>query len=183
MHFIYNDYELLYIYKYYNCEISYNILVNKYKPFIFKTIKRFYLDKRYISEFFQEGLVSLNKAIQSFSEIYNKTFLKYFELLLIREFINYKNNNVNIYYLIDEDNYEIKDNSKDLLKEEVIGYGIEENLSKLDREIDRIIYKEYFINNLSIKKISEKYHINIKKIYNTIYKLKVILGLKSIDKR
>ena len=41
--------------------------------------------------FTKEGLIVLHKAVMTFKDTYNKTFMRYFETILERKFINLAN--------------------------------------------------------------------------------------------
>lgn len=82
----YNDFELLYLIKE-NCDIALDIMFQKYIPLINSRIKSFNIKKRNRDDFFQEGLICLHKAISTYREDKNKTFTRYFDLILQRRFI------------------------------------------------------------------------------------------------
>mgnify|MGYP000909807808 FL=1 len=93
----YNDFELLYLIRE-NCDIALDIMFQKYIPLINARIKTFHIKKRNRDDFFQEGLICLHKAISTFREDKNKTFTRYFDLILQRRFIQIlKKENKNFY--------------------------------------------------------------------------------------
>ena len=80
----YNDYELIYLVQCHYDQTSLKIIFDKYKAFIYKVA----LSKRIYSLSLEDlvhlGLVSLKTAIESYSELFNKTFMRFFELIYIR---------------------------------------------------------------------------------------------------
>lgn len=163
-----------------NCDIAYKIMMDKYKFFILKKIRKFYIIERFHDDFLQEGFVTLNKAIYSFSDVFNKTFLRYFELLLERDFFKIKNSS---YYKNNElvsEFLDIEDRNIDIINEEITLYKQKELGLEFNKEIDKVVYINYFLLNYDVSYIREKYNYTTKKIYNSIYKIKDILR-KSID--
>ena len=82
----YNDYELLYLIQEMDDE-ALDIMLKKYIPLIKARIKAFRIKKSSQEDFLQEGLLVLNKAIQRFNPDSKKTFTRYFDMILQRQFI------------------------------------------------------------------------------------------------
>lgn len=103
----------------------------------------------------------LHKAIISFNEAKNKTFTRYFELILKRRF----------WALLKRlPKYVIKDipeiqGSYILRETEIV---IPDLKSKLELDI----FEMYFVNNESISDISKKRGYKVKQIYNAIYRIR-----------
>lgn len=114
----YNDYELLYLIAE-NNEFALEIMFEKYLNLISKRIDLFKIQNRFIEDFMQEGLITLNKAIYKFNDKYKKTFTRYFDELLQWRFMEILRRekeyfyNVNLvedmHYLADENNFYKKD--------------------------------------------------------------------------
>lgn len=96
----YNDYELLYLIQE-NCDIALDIMFKKYVPLIKSRIRSFHIKEWNKEDFFQEGLISLYKAITTFREDKNKTFTKYFDLILQRKYIQILRKESNNFYNVD----------------------------------------------------------------------------------
>jgi RNA polymerase sporulation-specific sigma factor len=96
----YNDYELLYLIRE-NCEVALDIMFSKYVPLIKSRIRSFHIKEWNKEDFFQEGLISLYKAITTYREDKNKTFNKYFDLLLQRRYIQILRKESNNFYNVD----------------------------------------------------------------------------------
>ena len=82
----YNDYELLYLISE-NNDWALDIMFQKYIPLIKARIRSFKIKYWNYDDFFQEGLIMLHRAIQTFNPESRKTFNKYFDLILQRKFI------------------------------------------------------------------------------------------------
>ena len=98
--FQYNDYELLYLIQE-NCDIALDIMYQKYVPLIYSRIRSFHIKEWNKEDFFQEGLISLHRAITTFREDKNKTFTKYFDLILQRKYIQILRKESNNFYNVD----------------------------------------------------------------------------------
>lgn len=80
-----NDYELLYLISEMN-DYAFEILCMKYAPMIKRRFKDLGISQRYYDDFFQEGLIMLNKAVKTYKVTSIKSFNKYFDLILQRKF-------------------------------------------------------------------------------------------------
>lgn len=96
----YNDFELLYLIRE-NCDFALDIMFRKYIPLINSRIKSFNIKHWNRDDFFQEGLICLHKAISTFREDKNKTFTKYFDLILQRHFMQILRKESNNFYNVD----------------------------------------------------------------------------------
>ncbi|MGI6787493.1 MAG: sigma-70 family RNA polymerase sigma factor [Acholeplasmataceae bacterium] len=156
-----NDYELIYLVQNHQDGIALDFLFEKYKLLIWKYIHQYNVPYYEQEDFFQEGLLMLHKAIISFNEAKNKTFTRYFELILKRRF----------WALLKRlPKYVIKDipeiqGSYILRETEIV---IPDLKSKLELDI----FEMYFVNNESISDISKKRGYKVKQIYNAIYRIR-----------
>jgi len=96
----YNDYELLYLI-YENDDTALDIMFQKYTPLIKARIRGFRIKPWNYEDFLQEGLLVLNKAIQTFNPETKKTFNKYFDLILQRKFIQILRKESHHFYDVD----------------------------------------------------------------------------------
>ena len=83
----YNDNELLYLIAE-NDDDAKNILINKYKPLIYKYAKKISKNLNEIDDYIQEGLLCVIKAINTFKDNYPFSFNNYLNILLKRKFID-----------------------------------------------------------------------------------------------
>lgn len=156
-----NDYELIYLVQNHQDGIALEFLFKKYKLLIWKYIHQYQVPYYEQDDFFQEGLVMLIKAVNRFDEAKNKTFTRYYELILTRRFwallkklpkyITAEIHDVPGEYILEDKEYDAPN---------------------LKSEIELIIYDLYFIKNEKIKDISQKTGYRIKQIYNAIYRIK-----------
>lgn len=157
-----NDYEIIYMIKYDHDEYALAFMIKKYEKFIWKKIHSMYVHDEEKIDFFQESLILLNKAIQTFDESYNKTFTRYFELILIRKLIALK-----------------KETKQYILRESSFFYQLESpetQTEKLELSFEdhnkQIVYQYYFENKRSIEYISQTLQLTKKQVYNIIYQIK-----------
>lgn len=162
-----NDYELLYLIKEGN-EKAYWLFLKKYEPFIVKLSKRFY--SIYDDDFLYDGYLILNEAINKYDEKYNKTFYKFFELLLARYYCKFirKSSMENValneyYYRLTLSKRRSYDERVELAKGEI--YNIKDELLKN-------IILEYIYSDQTITTICKKYNYNVKNVYNKLYEIK-----------
>jgi RNA polymerase sporulation-specific sigma factor len=114
-------------------------------------------------DFFQEGILTLYKAVETFDESKNKTFTRYFELILRRHFYHliYK---LPKYMLYEDSNF-------------MSCFGYEEQKDDIDlidscSKFEKYIYQYYFIEKKAVQKISDELSCEPKKIYNAIFRIK-----------
>ena len=164
-----NDYELIYLVQNHQDGIALEFLFNKYKLLIWKYIHMYQVPYYEREDFFQEGILMLHKAVIRFDESKNKTFTRYFELILKRRF----------WALLKRlPKYVIKD-----IPEIAGSYIIEEReveIIDLKSEIELNVYKMYFVDQESIKTISKKTGYKVKRIYNAIYRIREKINNKKL---
>lgn len=167
----YNDFYLIYLIKEMHCEVSLKILFEKYSVYIKKKISSFKIKGLDYDDFFQEGLICLNKAIEHFDQTYKKTFFKYFDVVLTRRFINLKNNLINKQCSYLDYDYDCFDKNTDIISESVVEYSVREYSNKLN-DNEKKVFIKYFILEESIDKISKDLNWNRKKTYNLLFKIR-----------
>jgi|SRR5690625_2818653 len=156
----YNDYELIYLAKTVNCEAAINCLVKKYKNMVYKFVHLYFVKESDYDDYYQEALIMLFKAIDTFDERYNKTFTRYYELLLRRRVLYLKNR---------EPKYELHDDF-DMYKDD---YCLDDNFEIEGlSELEEKVFNRYFVKNQSIAFIAECENKSSKQIYNAIYRIK-----------
>ncbi|MGD9887084.1 MAG: LuxR C-terminal-related transcriptional regulator [Bacilli bacterium] len=96
----YNDYELLYLINE-NDDLALDIMFQKYIPLIKTRIRGFKIKYWNYEDFFQEGLIMLHRAIQTFNPDSRKTFNKYFDLILQRKFMQILKKESHHFYNVD----------------------------------------------------------------------------------
>jgi RNA polymerase sporulation-specific sigma factor len=157
-----NDYEIIYLIKDHFHEDAFAFMLKKYEKFIWKNIHLLYVDEDNKYDFYQESIIMLHKAIQTFDECYNKTFTRYFELILKRRLYSLKKE-VN-HYVLKEPSFFYQLESPSTQKEDVV--------IQFDDERKQKVYELYFDSHRSIKYISETLQLTKKQVYNTIYLIK-----------
>ena len=171
----YNDNELLYLINE-GSEIAQDILFNKYAGLIKKRISLFKIKTRYRDDFYQEGMMTLNHAILTYTEYYEKTFNKYFDMLLQRHYVSLLLRDVNYFY-----NVVLVEDSPTLMallkEEDEVKY--ENTDYTLNNTLDDKIFKMY-LDGYKPKEMSKTLGIDVKKIYNRLFIIKKTLR-NSID--
>lgn len=161
MYVVMNDYELLYLIQCNQCEIALEFMYQKYQKMIWKQIHCLHLEEKEYDDFHQEGLLILFKAIKSFDERYNKSFTRYFELILKRQFYS---------LLKSLPRYQLYETT-DFIKETVLMEEEAQYLS-FDSVIEAEVHHYYFIEQYSVKEIERVTSYRSKQIYNAIYRIK-----------
>lgn len=165
----YNDYELLYQYKEKHDEVALKILIQKYEKFIYKKVYSFFSWEKDIDDYYQEGLLCLLRAIRSFKDEFNKTFMRYFEIIINRHFINLyhrdKRDQEKILMLLNEAEIEFQ------MACEEPEEKIEINVSFNSRTED-LIYHYYFKEGKSVNFLIDNLKLTKKQVYNAIYRVK-----------
>ena len=192
-----NDYELLsYVSE---DETANEMIFKKYKPLIVETSNRLFVYCKKlgveINDLIQEGLVGLNKAINSFSESHETTFYTYASKCINRSIISYivrlgrlKNKVLNdsvFLELYDEDQSNgfgksLADNSynpENILiseegKKEILDI-IDNNLTDFEKQVINLK-----INGFKYKEIADMLGKDVKYIDNCIQKIKNKIRLK-----
>lgn len=162
-----NDYELIYLIKD-NNEIALNLMFEKYSNFIMIILRSLQIPNYYIEEFFQEGLMILNRVIYIYDESRNKTFNRFFELVLRRDIIHkwkkeYRYQCKLVYY---EDSNLIEDFQM------AVSPVMYQSFSNFDSSIEKKLFEEVIAGNGSPRYFSQKYQLPIKKVYNLLFKLR-----------
>lgn len=187
----YNDYELLYLI-YEGDEEALGTIFNKYDPLIKKKLYDFKVARGLYDDFYQEGLIILYLAVKTYNPLLNKTFTRYFELLLTRRIMtllrNVKKENEKV-VVIESDILRDSSNSFNY-SDKVLSSSINHDVWLKDNNIPSAILtrseKEVlamrYLNGSSPKEIADKLNIDIKKVYNALYQAKKKARAFVIDK-
>lgn len=155
----YNDYELIYLIQSEFCEPALKIMFKKYELLIYKYLHLYNVPKEDYDDYIQEAKILMYEAISKFDESKNKTFTRFYELILKRKIIKL-NKKLPRYEIID-------DFSR--YKDENLFIEIEiSNLTNLET----VVFQKYFIQNQKISYIAETEKKSIKQIYNAIYRIR-----------
>ncbi|CCV65317.1 MAG: sigma-70 family RNA polymerase sigma factor [Paracholeplasma sp.] len=169
-YYAHNDYELIYLVQDQQDMVALDVIFAKYDRFIYKKILSFHIYGSEQDDFHQEGLIVLHRAVMTFKPEYNKTFMRYFEVLLERKFINLTKARKRKYecesYLIQEE----MTKPKYLFFEEPVEYVIPKISFKSD--IEQQIYEAYYQKGSKIEEIAGELDLNTKQVYNAIYRIK-----------
>lgn len=163
----YNDYELLYLI-YEKQDEALEIMFKKYESLIKARIRDFHIKSKSFDDFFQEGLIMLKIAIETYDIYERKTFTKYFDLILQRKIREILARESKYFY-----NVVIQDNMDYLLSEvKEPTFKIEENwkinLTTLERKVFELMYE----GKKDISQIAKEIICDERKIYNAIYRAK-----------
>ena len=164
---ILNDYELVYLIQNEQDEIAFKYLISKYHKFIYKKIHQMFVSTQHYDDFYQEAILTLFKAVDTFDENKNKTFMRYYELILTRRLIRLKDS-VKPYILF-EPLTEVLQGSYDFTPPR--NFIINEDAKNLNEDLI-LCYKLYYLKQLKPSQIAEVLNLDIKKVYNMIYSLK-----------
>src|SRR5690554_6807866 len=157
---VYNDYELVYLVQSENCEAALETLIYKYKLMVYKYIHQYQLKTTDFDDYVQEAAILLHKAVYLFIDKYNKTFTRYYELLLRRKLLYLKGKEP--LYELNEAAIYIKDHNPYIKYEDVDGLA----------SFEQNVYKRYFVLNQNIPFIARSESKSAKQIYNVIYRIK-----------
>ncbi len=169
----YNDYELLYLAKEQN-EEALNLLFQKYDKLIIKKAHSFknIFD---LEDLCQEGKMILNKAIQTFDELYNKTFTRYFEMLIEHRFIDLVRKRQRELKNIEIDNEKIESyqlKGTEQINSLILNEMIDLNYRKLS-EFEQQVFEYKYLRNMKVLEISnylDTYPVNISNALQRIKK-------------
>ncbi len=159
----YNDYELLYLMSEFDEEAE-RIFFEKYSHLIKARIYKFKIKDRFKEDYFQEGLYMLMIAIRTYNQFSNKSFNKYFDLILQRKFMKLIEKEKHYIYDV-----ELSDNDNVIADNNNFIYGeVEEN--KFSDFENKVIYLRQ--RNYKPKEIANILNCDVKSIYNCICRIK-----------
>ncbi len=161
MRYVMNDYELVYLIRCEHDEASLIFMFNKYHRFIWKQVHLLNIENKEHDDMHQEGVLMLYKAVQTFNESKNKSFMRYFELILKRQFYRLKKQ-IPKYYLYENTNF---CKGTTFIEEET-------RHPDLSSELEIMVYEAYFLNRQQVAQIVKETKHTRKKIYNAIFRIK-----------
>jgi len=156
-----NDYELIYLIQNERDDIAMSFMFKKYHKFIWKQVHLLNVDPKEHDDLHQEGILMLHKALQTFDESKNKSFTRYFELILKRQLYRMKKNIPN-YYLYDNTDF---CKGASYIEEEPIEI-------EFSSELELIVHDLYFLKRRSVSEIMRQTGYTKKQIYNTVFRVK-----------
>lgn len=161
MRYVMNDYELIYLIREEYDVLALEYLIYKYQKLIWKHIHRIGIPEKDHDDFFQEGQMMLVKATKTYDERHNKTFTRYFELIMTRHFYHLKRASWNV---VLHDDVDFVTGSQ----------LIEEDLPEIDfqSDLENIVYTDYFVKGRSVEELAFELGFDKKKIYNTIFRVR-----------
>lgn len=186
-----NDNELVYLCCE-NSEEAYNTIINKYKPVILNTVKQYMKELNIVgsetNDFYQEGLIGLMTAINTYDETKDTTFYTYASTCIknhmlssVRKSFSKKSKILNESYsldkMIDDSNLDFYDvfsdersNPLNILFEEEDGKVLLNELKDMFSSSEKEIF-EYKVLGLSNAEISEKINRPKKYVENTMFRI------------
>ncbi|XMB86659.1 sigma-70 family RNA polymerase sigma factor [Mycoplasmatota bacterium WC44] len=151
-------------------EKALEIMLEKYQNLILSKIYKFNISYNQKDDFYQEGCLALLNSIHVYNPKYNKSFTRFFEMVLTRKFISLiKKESKPLYIVSDEtlNNYIVSEDERYYIKEKDIEYA-KRNLSSIEYDV---FYEHYYLEK-SIDDIVKKFGYTEKRIYNAIYRIK-----------
>lgn len=159
-----NDHELLYLIKQHD-EAALEEMFHKYEPLIYTMIAKYHFPTTQKEDYLQEGRLVLHKAIDNYQESFQKTFTKYFELLLTNRFNSlyreYKKT-LNQVLLEDVDVVASVEAKEDALQVDMGQFS----------PFEKQIYEYCFIQKHKIEDATKEFGTSRKAIYNAIGRIK-----------
>ena len=154
-------------------EVARDIMLEKYHNLIRSKIYRFNIHRSQHEDFYQEGCLSLLDAIRKFDPKFNKTFTRFFELLLVRKFLT----------LLKKANKPLAILSEEIINtivvEEPETYYITskhvEKAQEVLTESEFNVFYEHYVRNRKIINISKLFGMKEKRVYNALYRIKIKL--------
>jgi RNA polymerase sporulation-specific sigma factor len=166
----FNDFEIINLIKQGN-EEAFQLMVDKYKFFVAKMIKKFNLQEQY-DDMFQEALMILYKSIMRFDQSFNKTFMRYFEMNLTNRFITIKNKHNRYGKFLSE---KLPTLYQETIHETKHYYISDTEIRKaLDTlsDLEKQVFQLKIIEKRSIQETADYLEFSQKKIYNALDRIK-----------
>lgn len=166
----YNDYEIIDLAKSGNSD-ALQLLFDKYSNLIRKMIYKFNFVKDF-EDYMQIGLETLYKSVVKYSDAYNKTFTRYFEMNLKRKFISICTKEYRRKQIYDVN---VKDIYTNFINEDNEFYLYKDDLKKafkLLTDLEKEVYISKLINNEQVESIGFRLSIPKKSIYNSLHRAK-----------
>jgi RNA polymerase sporulation-specific sigma factor len=166
-----DDYEILDEIREGNQE-ALELMFAKYKPLISKIIHHFNLGYEF-DDMMQEGYMVLLRSIQHYDMNETKTFTRYFELNLRRQFVSEVTKRMRRKELFHQHQRYIYENNHSVFNNSVFYELYLEELKKVLSEKQYFIYVMREIKNYSVEYIEKVYNLDQKSIYNSLHRARV----------
>jgi RNA polymerase sporulation-specific sigma factor len=161
MIYVMNDYELIDLIRYENDHVALDFMFYKYQKLIWKNVHLLNIPSKDYDDFDQEGMLMLKKALDVYDDKHGKTFTRFFELILKRQFYVLKRQLPKVVL------YDHVDYCKGVSYIEEEPYVLTFS-SKLEQQI----HDAYFLEELSVQQIADFTGKTKKQIYNTIFRIR-----------
>jgi RNA polymerase sporulation-specific sigma factor len=165
-----NDFELINLIREGNQD-ALEIMFEKYKPLIYKTISKFNLMYD-VEDMYQEGLLMLYKSIRFYNQDNIKTFTRYFQLNLNRKFISIVTQRVRRSEIFSQNMMIIREDSSINVERKVMADIYLDEIEKILTKVEFLVYTLRELKNYSVQYISTNYDLPEKNVYNSLYRAK-----------
>jgi RNA polymerase sporulation-specific sigma factor len=170
-----NDYELLYLIGERN-EDALALMVEKYQPLIVSKCYHFKIRPSERDDFVQEGNLMLLHALKIFDPSYQKSFTRFFELILTRKFMNLMTPSHKQMIYFSEELFE------SMRVEESVTWHLKDAHLAIAKDaltpLEYQIFVDHYQQALPISQIATSQMVSVKKVYNTLYQIKNKLKLR-----
>lgn len=165
-----NDFELIHLIREGNQD-ALEIMFEKYKPLIYKTIDKFNLMYD-VEDMYQEGLLKLYESIRVFDFNNGKTFTRYFQLNLQRRYVSFVTQRVRRSEIMQKNIHYIYENSQANVNKNVMADIYLDEIKKILTKNEYLVYTLRELKNFSVQFITNKYDLSEKNVYNSLYRAK-----------
>lgn len=160
----YNDLELLYL-VYEGEKEAYDMLFEKYFGLIYKRAVGFKIKSKNFDDFLQEGLMSLDVAIYTYNPQFQKSFTRYFDMILQRKFISILRKESGYFYNVTlVGTYDSVEEEHPTFNGKIMDFDF--------TDFEKRIFSLKFLKNFKAVEISNYLNCDIKKVYNSLYTIK-----------
>lgn len=151
--------------------MSKDILIEKYKPLILSTINKINLDKDEKEDYYQEGLLCLIKAINTYNDNFKFSFNSYFSIILKRRFIDLLRKKQRSKTIIFSDVLDEFVIDLSTTVEEKMDYSLNYKTKKFS-SFEQTVYRMKYVEGLKPAKIAIKLNVEVKTIYDALSRIK-----------
>ena len=136
-------------------------------------LSRFRIKSAQFEDFYQEALLILNHAINTFDENKDASFFTYFELLLERKIMRLLSNNKRHanFILADPQEFDVKDEQN--LEQNFYYAEMLKSIKSIKmNDLKKKIFNEIFIEEKKVNEFVKEHDLDYKEVYNQIYLLR-----------
>lgn len=148
-------------------EVAVRILFEKYNSLIKSRLQRFNIKPQNYEDFYQEGLMALHEAMNVYNPFYNKTFNKFFDLVLQRRIMNVLKKERKYFYCVN-----IVDNMNHLVYEKDETGEQLQYYQTLFSGFAEQVFLLRFNKGYKPREIAEILKCDVKKVYNALYHIR-----------